>query len=152
MARMRQRDFERLLAFRVALRGFNRWSEQQAQSVGLTHSQHQLLLAVRGHPDPAGPTVGQVAGYLMVRHHSAVELVDRVQRRGLVRRERSARDQRVVRVRLTPAGARIIDALTGPHLDELRRLAPVLDELVDDDVGSIRVRGRSEPRQAAPVG
>jgi DNA-binding MarR family transcriptional regulator len=79
---LEQRDYERLLAFRTGLRRFLRWSGQQAQAAGLTPVQHQLELAIRGHPDPGGPTVGDVAGYLLVRHHSAVELIDRAEAAG----------------------------------------------------------------------
>ena len=74
---LRDADYEDLLALRTGLRRFLRWSEQQAEAAGLTPAQHQLLLAVRGHPDRRGPTVGEVADYLLLRHHSAVGLVDR---------------------------------------------------------------------------
>ncbi len=80
-----RKDFEQLLAFRTSLRRFQRWSEDQARAAGLTHVQHQLLVAVRGHPGPEPPTVGDLAGYLLQRHHSTVELVDRNESAGLVR-------------------------------------------------------------------
>ena len=80
------RDYERLLEFRTALRQFMRWSEMQAEAAGITPAQHQLLLAVRGNPDPRGPRIGEVADALLLRHHSAVELVDRAEAAGLVRR------------------------------------------------------------------
>src|SRR5690349_1571259 len=72
-------DYRRLLELRSGLRRFLRWSEQAAQSAGLTPAQHQLLLAVRGHDDPRGPTVGDVAEHLLLRHHSAVGLIDRAE-------------------------------------------------------------------------
>ena len=75
-------DYRRLLELRTGLRRFLRWSEQHAEAAGLTPAQHQLLLAIRGHDDPRGPTVGDVAGYLMLRHHSAVGLVDRAEKAG----------------------------------------------------------------------
>jgi DNA-binding MarR family transcriptional regulator len=123
-------DFEHLLAFRVSLRRFQRWSEDQAQAAGLTHVQHQLLVAVKGHPGPEPPTVGDLAGYLLQRHHSTVELVDRAEAAGLVGRLADARDARVVRVRLTAKGDRIVREVTPAHLTELHSLAKVLDELV----------------------
>jgi len=126
---LQDEDFQRLLAFRVALRRFNRWSEEQAAAEGLTHAQHQLLLAIRGHADRRGPTIGELAEYLLVRHHSAVELVDRVVAGGFVVRRRDADDSRVVRVQLTDRGRQAIAGLTALHLEELRRLAPVLDQL-----------------------
>jgi DNA-binding MarR family transcriptional regulator len=125
-------DFERLLAFRIGLRRFQRWSEDQARAAGLTHVQHQLLVAVKGHPGSDPPAVSDLAGYLLLRHHSAVELVDRAEQAGLVRRTPDARDARLVRVRLTSKGERILNELTPAHLIELHSLAAVLDELVAD--------------------
>src|SRR5437016_768377 len=69
-------DYRRLLDLRTGLREFLRWSEQQATAVGITPAQHQLLLAVRGSSDPEGPTIGDLADALLLRHHSAVGLVD----------------------------------------------------------------------------
>ena len=130
MTRPTQRDFERLLEFRVTLRRFQRWSEDQAQAAGLTHVQHQLLVAIKGHRGQVPPTVGDLAGYLLLRPHSTVELVDRAEAAGLVERTPDQDDGRVVRVRLTPAGDRIVRQLTRAHLDRLHELATVLDELV----------------------
>jgi DNA-binding MarR family transcriptional regulator len=124
------KDFEHLLAFRTSLRRFQRWSEDQARAADLTHVQHQLLVAVKGHPGPEPPTVGDLAGYLLQRHHSTVELVDRAEAADLVRRIADGRDARVVRVRLTARGERILSELTPAHLAELHSLAAVLDELV----------------------
>ena len=130
MPQLTQRDFERLLEFRVTLRRFQRWSEDQAQAAGLTHVQHQLLVAIKGHPGSRPPTVGELAGYLLLRPHSAVELVDRAEAAGLVQRIPDVDDRRVVRVRLTRAGDRVLQQLTPAHLDRLHELAVVLDELV----------------------
>ena len=80
-------SYAQLLALRTGLRRFQRWSEQQAADAGLTPAQHQLLLAIRGHSDPRGPTIGEVADYLLLRHHSTVGLVDRADAAGLVTRE-----------------------------------------------------------------
>ncbi len=115
--------YTRLLAMRTGLRRFERWSAQQAQAAGLTPAQHQLLLSIRGHPDPAGPTVGEVADYLLLKHHSAVGLVDRAEAAGLVGRTRHDPDHRVVRLHLTAVGARRLEALSALHLAELERLA-----------------------------
>lgn len=126
-----RRDFEHLLAFRSSLRQFERWSDAQARAAGLTHVQHQLLVAVKGHQGPEPPTVRDLAEYLLLRHHSTVELVDRAEAAGIVRRVPDARDGRLVRVRLTPRGERILNELTPAHLVELHALAAVLDELVE---------------------
>jgi len=127
MDRLNQQDFERLLEFRVTLRRFQRWSEDQAQAAGLTHVQHQLLVAIKGHPGGDPPTIGDLAGYLLLRPHSTVELVDRAEAAGLVQRMRDADDGRVVRVRLTPEGDHIVQRLTRAHLERLHELAAVLE-------------------------
>lgn len=122
-------DFQHVLAFRVSLRRFQHWSEKQARAAGLTHVQHQLLVAIKGHPGDLPPTVGDLAAYLLLRHHSAVELVDRAEGAGLVRRSPDPQDARIVRVKLTRKGDQLVIELTKAHLAELRKLAAVLNEL-----------------------
>lgn len=129
-SRLTDSDFERLLAFRDGLRRFLRWSEDQAKTVGLTGAQHQLLLAVRGHGEP--PSVGEVAHHLLLRHHSVVELIDRAVAGGLVERIGDSEDQRVVRIRLSDAGERKVEALASAHLEELSRLRTQFASLWDD--------------------
>src|SRR3954468_12677043 len=119
-------DYAALLAFRTALRRFNHWSEAQAHEVGLTHMQHQLMLTIKGHDDKRGPTIGEAADYLLLRHHSAVELINRAQAGGWVERERDGADARVVRLRLTEKGEGCIRELTALHIAELSQLAPLL--------------------------
>jgi DNA-binding MarR family transcriptional regulator len=126
---LEQSDFEHLLELRTGLRRFLRWSEQQAKTAGLTPAKHQLLLAVRGHPDPAGPTIGEIADYLVLRHHSAVELIDRAVKDGLVKRNPDPINRSVVRVALTPGGEAKLDALAQAHLEELAHLAPTMRTL-----------------------
>ncbi len=118
-----QSAYARLLALRTGLRHFEAWSARQARAAGLTPAQHQLLLAIRGHSAPEGPTIGEVADYLLLRHHSAVGLVDRAEAAGLVERLRSEADHRVVRLRLTEEGAARLETLSELHLEELDRLA-----------------------------
>ncbi len=120
--RLTDRDYQRLLGFRTELRRFLHWSEEQAESLGITAAQHQLLLAVRGHAGARGPTVGDVAASLLLRHHSVVGLVDRAADAGLIRREHDPDDHRSVRLRLTPDGARKLALLSRRHLEELSRL------------------------------
>jgi DNA-binding MarR family transcriptional regulator len=118
--RLTDGDFRELLRFRDALRRFQRWSEGEAAAAGLTPAQHQLLLAVRGHD--GDPTIGDVAEHLMLRHHSAVELVDRAERAGLLRRRPDPDDRRVVHLELTADGDAHLATLAAAHLAELRRL------------------------------
>lgn len=115
--------YARLLALRTGLRHFEAWSAQQARAAGLTPAQHQLLLAIRGHGGPEGPTIGEVADYLLLRHHSAVGLIDRAEAADLVFRTRSDDDHRVVRLYVTNDGAARLEALSALHLEELDRLA-----------------------------
>lgn len=128
-----QVDYASLLAFRTGLRRFLHWSEEQAREAGLTPAQHQLLLAVKGHQGDQPPTVGDLADYLLLRHHSTVELIDRAEAAGLVERWRDPGDARVIRIRLTAAAEKCLSQLSTAHLSELRRLAPVLAHLVAGD-------------------
>ena len=117
-------DFEQLLEFRDGLRRFLRWSEESAKAAGVTPSQHQLLLAIRGHRGPS--SVSDIAAHLLLRHHSAVELVDRAEAAGLVEREGDEEDHLVVRVRLTSDGERRLQSLGAAHLEELSRTGTAL--------------------------
>ena len=119
-SQLSDQDLQRLLTFRDGLRRFLRWSEEKAKAVGVTGPQHQLLLAIRAHGSP--PSVGDVAEHLLLRHHSAVELVDRAVRAGLVTRAADPSDQRVVRLALLPAGEDKLAALAAAHHEELSRL------------------------------
>jgi DNA-binding MarR family transcriptional regulator len=127
--RLSDADYEDLLTLRTGLRRFLRWSEQQAEEAGLTPAQHQLLLAIRGHSDRRGPTIGEVADYLLLRHHSAVGLIDRADAAGLVERARDAQDHRLVRLQLTATGTKRLEALSAEHLEELQRLARKLPSI-----------------------
>lgn len=125
-----QQDFQNLLGFRVALRRFQRWSEEHAAAVGLTHTQHQLLVAIKGHLGTVPPSVGEIADYLLLQTHSAVGLVDRAERAGVVRRRTDTEDARVSRVELTELGDRLVTQLTEAHLVELCKLADALGNLL----------------------
>ena len=118
-------DYTALLGFRDELRRFLYWSEQQALGAGITPAQYQLLLAVRGHAGGA-PSIGDIAEHLLLRHHSVVGLVDRAVAADLVERRVDPEDQRLVRLRLTPRGARTLRKLAALHLEELRRMMPAI--------------------------
>ncbi|GAY08450.1 MarR family winged helix-turn-helix transcriptional regulator [Pseudonocardia sp. N23] len=136
MSRLTHTDYANLLRFRTALRRFDSWSQEQAGKVGLTHAQHQLLLAVKGHDDPRGPTMSEAADYLNVRHHSVVGLADRAEAAGVLHRVRDDDDGRTVRLRLTAAGEQRIARLSELHLAELSRLEPMLRHLVAGPEGT----------------
>lgn len=130
MTPLSDHEYAALLAFRTELRRLQQWSEQRAQEAGLTHAQHQLLLAVRGHLDPRGPTIGEVAAYLLLSPSATVELVDRVEQGRFVHRVRDDDDRRVVRLRLTSTGEQRLAELTAVIVPEVRGLAPTLARLV----------------------
>ena len=124
-------DYWRLLEFRTAIRKFLKYSKTQAAKLGLTPTQHQLLLAIRGHRPHGGPTIGDVAKCLLIKHHSAVELVDRAEQSGLVKRRQDPDDQRVVRLALTRSGASKLERISIANLAEVGRLGPEFNEVWD---------------------
>lgn len=123
-------EYEQLAAFRHALRGFMRFSEVEAEKGGLTAQNYQALLALRACPEGQRVTINDLAEHLMVRHNSAVGLVDRLSRQRLVSREPAPEDRRKVYLRLTAKGARVLDRLAEVHREELRRIGPQLEELL----------------------
>jgi DNA-binding MarR family transcriptional regulator len=124
------RDYALLAAFRFALRSFLRFSESAAEGSGLTAQNYQALLVVRGCPEERRVTINDLAQQLLIRHHSAVGLVDRLEKQGLVARESSPLDKRKVHLRLTAKGDRLLERLAEVHQEELRRIAPQLRQLV----------------------
>jgi len=133
-------DYTGLLEFRDSVRRFLHWSEQLALASGVTPAQHQLLLAIRGHPS-GPPTIGEVAGHLLLRHHSVVGLVDRAEQAGLVERRVDPGDGRVVRLQLTPTGLRRLEALAAAHLQEIEGPGPHLGPVRDALGGRAKLRG-----------
>jgi DNA-binding MarR family transcriptional regulator len=123
------RDYRMLAGFRFELRRFLRFSEDQAAASGLTAQQHQALLAIRAAPSRA-LRVGELAEWLLLRPHSASELVVRLERAGLVGRTEPGEDRREVRVALTDKGDRRLASLSTSHREELRRLRPLLTRLL----------------------
>jgi len=123
-------EYRALAQFRAGLRHFLHFSEEAARDAGTTPAQHQLLLAIRGFAGPSAPVVGDLADALQLRHHSAVELVDRAERAGLVVRTPDPDDLRRQHVALTPAGRRLLDQLSVVHRDELRRFRTQMVDLL----------------------
>lgn len=130
MASIKQSEYEALATFRYSLRQFLRFSEEAAQSIGLTPHQHQALLAIKGFPNRQRVTIGELAERLQIRHHSAVELVNRLVADGLVLREGSEKDHRQVFVILTERGTNLLEQLAATHKQELRRVGPQLNQLL----------------------
>jgi DNA-binding MarR family transcriptional regulator len=128
--RLSKTQYENLAAFRYALRQFLRFSEDAALQAGIKPQQHQALLAIKGFPGRDSVTVGELAERLQLRHHSAVEMVDRLVGLRLVTREASEVDRRQVHVRLTAQGEQILDKLSASHEEQLRRIGPELSSLL----------------------
>lgn len=119
-------EYEALFAFRYALRRFLRLSERGAQEAGLTVQQHQLLLAVKGQPGREWASISDLAEGLQIRHHTAVELVDRCERAGLVQRAPHPQDRRQVRVGLTAKGKGLLARISVWSQRELEALRHIL--------------------------
>ncbi len=127
---MRDADYQALAQFRYQLRTFLAFSEAAAQKAGLTPQQHQALLAIRGFAGPEPASIGDVARFLLIKHHTAVELIDRMAKLGLVGRIADTRDARRVRVRLARKGEQKLAALSRIHLEELRAASPALSRML----------------------
>jgi DNA-binding MarR family transcriptional regulator len=123
-------DFRALAEFRRELRNFLAFSEKAAAAAGLTGQQHQALLAIRGLSERGEMSVGELADILGLRHHSAVELVDRLARLRLAARGADAADGRRVLVRLTPLGEEKLHRLSAAHMQELAAIGPALSEML----------------------
>ncbi len=119
-------DYQALADFRYEIRRFLNFSERAARAAGLEPQQHQALLVLKGLPKSSKATVGVLAERLQIQHHSAVELVDRLETHGLIRRIHSTADRREVLLRPTPRGERILRELSLPHRAELKSAGPTL--------------------------
>lgn len=128
-AHLTDEDYRTLAAFRAALRRFLHFSEDAAKSAGLTPQQHQALLGIRAAKD-AAISIGELAEYLVIQPHSASELADRLVALGLVIREPDVKDRRMTKLRLTQAAGDALLSLSVTHRDQLRRLRPLLSELL----------------------
>ena len=148
-------NYRALAAFRHEIRRFLRFSENAARASGLEPQQHQLLLAIKGLPPDSRPTISVLAERLQIQHHSAVELIDRLVKRGVVRRYRSRTDKRQVLVRLTQAGEDVLRQLSLHHLQELKSAGPVLAQVLAAAIASAAESGPAEeirpPTQAHPA-
>ncbi len=123
---------ETLAAFRYELRRFQHFSECAALDAGLQPQQHQLLLQVAGAPEKTPVTIAYAAARLGLKHNSAVELVDRSEREGLVARGVDPVDRRRAILRVTQKGRRVLEELSGDHARELNELAPRLIEALEE--------------------
>jgi DNA-binding MarR family transcriptional regulator len=131
VARITKLEYEILASFRFSLRQFLHFSEDAAQSVGLTPQQHQVLLSIKGFPGRDEITIKELSERMQIRHHSAVGLVDRLMVQGLLNRKQSHTDRRQVYVTLSGKGLEILEQLSSIHKEELRRILPELQNLIE---------------------
>jgi DNA-binding MarR family transcriptional regulator len=123
-------DYARLAAFRQGLREFLRFSEVAAERLGLLTQHYQAMLILRACPEEFTVTINDLARQLLIKHNSAVGLVDRLEREGLIKRQISSTDRRKVELRLSTRGRRVLAKLAETHRGELERIGPELKRLI----------------------
>jgi DNA-binding MarR family transcriptional regulator len=126
MKKLTLSDYQALAEFRYQIRSFLHFSEQAVKKAGMERGQYQLMLAIKGIPTGVRPLIRELANRMQIRHHSAVELVNRLEARGYVYRSRPENDRREVLIELTPAGEEILRELALHHHEELRSSGPEL--------------------------
>jgi DNA-binding MarR family transcriptional regulator len=126
MKRLSLADYRALAEFRYQIRKFVAFSDHAVQAAGLERGQYQLMLAIKGIPQGVRPRIRDIANRLQVQHHSAVELINRIEAAGYVRRERAEDDRREVLLALTPKGEKVLAELALHHHDELQEAASQL--------------------------
>jgi len=126
MKRLTLSDYQALAEFRYQIRKFLHFSEGAVHTAGLERGQYQMMLAIKGMPEGVRPRIRELADRMQIQHHSAVELINRLEARGYVRRERAQDDRREVLLQLTPKGEKVLAELALHHHEQLRSAAPSL--------------------------
>ena len=134
--RLATRDYARLAAFRRELRGFLRFSEEAAEAVGLTSQHYQAMLILRACPEGERVSIAGLAQQLLIKHNSAVGLVDRLVEEALVVRQASSTDRRKVELRLSARGRDVLARLASVHRAELQRIGPALKRVIAEVLGN----------------
>jgi DNA-binding MarR family transcriptional regulator len=129
---LRTSDYARLAAFRQGVREFLRFSEEAAEKAGLAAQHYQAMLIMRASPDGTRITINDLARQLLIKHNSAVGLVDRLAKEGLVRRAPSKGDRRKVELQLSTRGRQVLARLAAAHRRELEHIGPELKRLIAD--------------------
>jgi DNA-binding MarR family transcriptional regulator len=144
-------DYTALADFRYEIRRFMNFSEIAARGAGIEPHQHQALLAIKGLPARQAATVGVLAERLQIQHHSAVELTDRLESKGLIRRSRGEADRREVLLELTLRGEKLLRELTLSHRAELQTAGPKLVAALESAIARQR-RRHSTSNNLPPTG
>jgi DNA-binding MarR family transcriptional regulator len=144
-------DYQALAEFRFEIRRFLNFSERLVRAAGIEPQQHQALLAIKGLPAHRVATIGVLAERLLIQHHSAVELVNRLEAKWLLRRARGVADRREVVLTLSRRGEALLKRLTQPHHAELQsarpRLLAALASAIDSDATVARARGNTRRKK-----
>ncbi|MEO6053390.1 MAG: MarR family transcriptional regulator [Chthoniobacterales bacterium] len=143
---MEKHTYEKLAEFRATLRRFLRFSEEAAYEAGLAPKQHQALLAIKGFSEPQAITIGELARQLQIRHHSAVGIVNRLEKDGCLKRRTSESDRRKVQLNLTRRGDILLERLSSAHHKEMRSIGPrlvdLLQMIIDSDIKNTSPKAR----------
>ena len=126
MKKLTLSDYQALAEFRYQIRKYLHFSEQAVQAAGLERGQYQLMLAVKGMPEGVRPRIRELANRMLIQHHSTVELINRLEAGGYVRREQAQDDRREVLLALTAKGEKVLAELALHHHEELQSAAPRL--------------------------
>jgi DNA-binding MarR family transcriptional regulator len=144
-------DYQALAEFRYQIRKFLHFSDSAIESAGLERSQYQLMLTIKGMPDGLRPRIRDVANRMLIQHHSAVELIDRLESGRYVRRERGQDDRREVLLALTAKGERVLGQLALHHHEQLQNAAPKLVGALRRVTRERRQDDEDAPREPKPV-
>jgi DNA-binding MarR family transcriptional regulator len=126
MKKLTLADYQALAEFRFQIRRFLHFSDRAVEKAGLERGQYQLMLSIKGMPDDLRPRIRDVANRMQIQHHSAVELINRLEAGGYVHRERATNDRREVLLQLTAKGEKVLAELALHHHEELQEAAPEL--------------------------
>lgn len=144
-------DYRALLDFRYAIRSFLHFSEESARAAGIEPQQHQLMLAIKAGSSDGEARIGDLAELLKLRHHSTVELIDRLVANGFAERQRAETDRRQVHVRLTEAGERVLHQLSERHSEQLRSNGPELLRVLEGITKSESMKRERHAANDSPV-
>jgi len=148
---IKEREYQGLAELRYRLRRFLQEGDATARQAGLEPQQYLLLLAIRGLPDELTATISTLAERLSLRHHSTVELIDRMEARGYIRRMRGREDRRQVLISLQPKGEKLLEKVAGQRIVELRSHGRALVEAISSVLESRGTSPNPKYRQAAKV-
>lgn len=126
MKKLTLTDYQALAEFRYQIRKFLHFSDRAVAEAGLEKGQYQLMLAIKGMPAGVRPRIRELANRLQIQHHSAVELINRLEAGGYVQRERGMEDRREVMLALTPKGEQMLAGLALHHHEQLQTAGPML--------------------------